>query len=264
MLLIDNVLPYLGLVLGGIATLLTVIAFWTRPERYEKGARLALALTGLVLVIGLAMRGIELKRLPLSGLYEFELSFVVFMVLAYFIVRRYLASTLFTVGMAITVFLTTALAIATPHSNEPLMPALKSVWLSAHVFTAVIAYGSFAVAFVLAAIYLLRRDAYSADELARYDELSHKGVVIGFVFQTLLLITGAVWAEEVWGNWWSWDPKETWALITWLIYATALHGYRSRGWAGKKAAVFAVVGFLVVIFTLIGVTFLLPGLHSYL
>lgn len=98
---------------------------------------------------------------------------------------------------------------------------------------------------------------------AHYDLVGHKSIVMGFIFQTLLLITGAVWAEEVWGSWWSWDPKETWALITWLIYAVALHGYRSRQWKGRKAAYFSIFGFAVVVFTMLGVTFLLPGMHSY-
>lgn len=257
-------MPYVGLLMGGIATLLTVIAFWTRPERFDRWAQGFLGLAGGFIFLGLVLRGIQLKRFPLSGLYEFELAFVVFIVIAFFFINRYLTSSIFTVGMTLTVFLTTALALATPHSDEPLMPALQSVWLSAHVLTAVFAYGSFAVAFVLSCIYLLRQGVYSPERLASYDLLAYKGNIFGFIFQTLLLVTGAVWAEEAWGSWWSWDPKETWALITWLIYATALHGYRSRSWAGRKAALFSVIGFIIVIFTLLGVTFLLPGLHSYL
>lgn len=80
---------------------------------------------------------------------------------------------------------------------------------------------------------------------------------------TLVIITGAVWAEEVWGSWWSWDPKETWALITWLVYAAYLHARQTRGWRGRKAGVMAVVGFIIVLFTLFGVSTLLPGIHSY-
>ena len=88
-------------------------------------------------------------------------------------------------------------------------------------------------------------------------------VVVGFIFLSLLIITGAVWAEEAWGHWWSWDPKETWALITWLIYAAYLHLHRKPAWRGHKGCYLAIIGFICVLFTFLGVSFFLPGLHSY-
>jgi cytochrome c-type biogenesis protein CcsB len=97
---------------------------------------------------------------------------------------------------------------------------------------------------------------------ARWMSLTHKMVMLGFLFLTLGIITGAVWANSAWGRYWGWDPKETWSLITWFIYATFLHARFMRGWQGKKTAVLSMVGFGAVLFTYLGVN-LLPGLHSY-
>ncbi len=95
------------------------------------------------------------------------------------------------------------------------------------------------------------------------EELNYQGAVFGFVFLTLGIMTGSVWAYSAWGSYWSWDPKETWSLITWLIYALMIHARYVRGWRGKRLAVIALVGFAAVLFTYLGVNYL-PGLHSYL
>ena len=95
------------------------------------------------------------------------------------------------------------------------------------------------------------------------DLLNYRVISLGFLFLTLVIITGAIWAQKAWGRYWTWDPKETWSLITWLIYALYLHMRISRGWKGKKAAWFAVIGFLCVVFTYIGVNTWIPSIHSY-
>ena len=105
-----------------------------------------------------------------------------------------------------------------------------------------------------------RRELPDAEKL---DLISYRTVSLGFLFLTLVIVTGAIWAERAWGRYWSWDPKETWSLITWIIYALYLHVRLNRGWKGKKAAWFAVIGFLCVVFTYIGVNTLIPGIHSY-
>lgn len=259
-----EIILYLATVSGAVATLVALAAFWMRPEKIERVAALLLLLAGGLTFGALVLRGIHLSRFPLSGLYEFCQAFIVLLVMAFYLLRRRLVMPTFTLGIALAVFLGLALSVAIPHSDDPLMPALQSVWLSAHVLTAIIAYVAFAVAAVLGALYLIYEKNEDTDRLPLLDELNHKAIIMGIIFQTFLLVTGAVWAEEVWGAWWSWDPKETWGLITWLIYAIALHGYRSRQWKGRKSAIFSVLGILVVLFTLLGVTFLLPGMHSYL
>ena len=106
----------------------------------------------------------------------------------------------------------------------------------------------------------LERMLPSADEL---DRITYKTIAIAFPLLTLMIAAGAYWANRTWGSYWSWDPKETWAAITWLVYAGYLHMRITRGWRGRRAAYFAILGFAVVMFTFFGVTYLLPGLHAY-
>ena len=99
--------------------------------------------------------------------------------------------------------------------------------------------------------------------LQTLDDLNYLCLSLGFPFLTLGIITGSIWAEYAWGSYWNWDPKETWSLVTWLIYAALLHGRLTIGWRGRRAAYFLIIGFAVVLFTFLGVNLLLPGLHSY-
>lgn len=140
----------------------------------------------------------------------------------------------------------------------PLMPALRSNWLTLHVLTCFIGYAALTVAFVFSVIILFKKE----DNL-KLDGISHKIIALGFLFLTLGIISGSVWANSAWGTYWSWDPKETWSLITWFIYAIYLHSRLKRGWKGKKAAWLSVIGFLAMLFTYFGVSYLLTGLHSY-
>jgi len=140
----------------------------------------------------------------------------------------------------------------------PLMPALKSNWLTIHVVTCFIGYAGLTAAFVSSLVLLCRK----VEEI-KLDTISYKMTAFGFLFLALGIITGAVWANSAWGTYWSWDPKETWSLITWFIYAIYLHIRFTKGWKGKSAAWLSVIGFLAMLFTYFGVNYLLPGLHSY-
>ena len=149
-----------------------------------------------------------------------------------------------------------------------LMPALKSNWLGFHVSMAIIAYGAFGVAFGVAMAFLLKdkvhgKIAETIPDEKTLDLIIYRAVALGFLFLTLCMVTGAIWANNAWGSYWNWDPKETWSLITWIIYAVFLHLRIRKGMTGKKAALFAALGFICVIFTYIGVNTLLSGLHSY-
>jgi cytochrome c-type biogenesis protein CcsB len=155
---------------------------------------------------------------------------------------------------------------------KPLIPALQSNWLIAHVITCFVGYAAFAVACGIGIMYLLKdrktKEApgsllASLPELKVIDDIIHKTLVFGFLWLTAGIITGAVWANSAWGTYWSWDPKETWSLITWFVYAATLHARFTRGWGGRRIAWLAVLGFISVIFTYYGVNFLLSGLHSY-
>ena len=146
-------------------------------------------------------------------------------------------------------------------------------WLDFHVFTTFIGYAGFAISFGLSIIYLLKERSEAKGtqegvmgafpEARILDELSYRAIAWGFPFLATGIVSGAVWANYAWGTYWSWDPKETWSLITWFIYAAYLHARVTRGWRGKRAAYISIVGFLAVIFLYWGVSFVLPGLHAY-
>jgi cytochrome c-type biogenesis protein CcsB len=148
---------------------------------------------------------------------------------------------------------------------KPLVPALKSNWLIAHVITCFLGYSGFAVSAALSIMYIVtgqEKDAKSKRALL-LDDLIYQTVVVGFILLTAGIVTGAIWANSAWGTYWSWDPKETWSLITWLVYAAMLHSRYMRGWQGKRLAWFSLIGFGCVLFTYFGVNQLLSGLHSY-
>jgi cytochrome c-type biogenesis protein CcsB len=211
---------------------------------------------------------------PLSNLYESLIFFAWALTLLYLIIERKTKNR--TVGTFVTplAFLAMAYASYSPGISsriQPLVPALKSNWLIAHVITCFFGYAAFGLAFGLSLMFLLRKlDRSQSKNMflklipdgSLLDELSYQMVVIGFLLLTLGIITGSVWAHSAWGSYWSWDPKETWSLITWLVYAALLHSRMVRGWRGNKLAAFCIIGFCCVLFTYFGVNYL-AGLHSY-
>jgi len=159
---------------------------------------------------------------------------------------------------------------------EPLVPALQSNWLLYHVITCFLGYAAFAVACGISIMYLIKEkqettdgDSQAGGVIALFpsikvlDDLNYKAIMIGFPLLTLGIITGAAWANYAWGTYWSWDPKETWSLIVWFIYAAFLHARITRGWVGRRAAILSIVGFAATIFCYLGVNLFLSGLHSY-
>jgi cytochrome c-type biogenesis protein CcsB len=143
--------------------------------------------------------------------------------------------------------------------------------LAIHVITCFLGYASFAVSFGISILYLIRDKKGGEKKISKWlpppsilDEINYKSIVIGFPMLTLGIVTGAAWANYAWGGYWSWDPKETWSLITWFVYAAFLHARFTRDWRGRKAAVLSIFGFAAVLFTYFGVNYLISGLHSYL
>ena len=238
------------------------------------------ALAGLLAqTVGLLLRWFESYKMgvghaPLSNLYESLIFFAWATVLLYLIVEWRIKSRNIGAFVVPFAFLAMAFASFSPNVNsriQPLIPALQSNWLISHVITCFFGYAAFAIACGLGFMYLLKglERGENAGPFLRFlphreilDELTYHSVVIGFIFLTLGVITGSVWAYSAWGSYWSWDPKETWSLITWLIYAAMLHSRFLRGWKGKRMAVMSIVGFASVLFTYFGVNYL-PGLHSY-
>lgn len=261
-----NLIAYVFLIIGVVISL---IYLWKPNNQLERISFWLIVFAFIALTLALTDRSLAVGRLPFATLYEFTFLFAWGLLLFYIIIRRHIKSAMLTSLVALCTVLLVSYGSTLPSEAKPLMPALQSIWLEAHVITAVIAYGAFGLSFCIAILYLIKEKnldqgfGASLPSLEKLDSLLHWAVVVGFPFMTLVLITGAVWAEEVWGNWWSWDPKETWALITWLIYAGYLHARKTYGWQGKKSAIIAVIGFLAVLFTLFGVSLLLPGVHSY-
>ncbi len=267
--------PVMTLTLIGytIAFLIYVSVFVTEKEILKKLARISTVFAFGMNTVLLVIRAVLIGTLPLTNLFEFGLFFVwaiagVFLFIEY---KFDMWSTgLFVLPIAIILILW---LFTLDTSVRPLMPALRSKWLLVHVLTAVAAYGAFAVSCGLSIMYLIK-DKFLENEMGQkwtgifpsleiLDEISYKLIFIGMPCLTVMLVTGAIWAEHAWGSYWSWDPKETWALITWLIYAAYLHVRLMRNWKGKKSAYLSILGFTAVLFTFIGVSLLLPGIHSY-
>jgi len=211
---------------------------------------------------------------PFSNLYESLIFFAWTLMLLYMIVEWRTRNRTFGTFVTPLAFLAMAYASFSPNISshiQPLIPALKSNWLISHVITCFFGYAAFGVSFGLSIMYLLKRlDASEKKNIflklipprGILDDLNYQMMVIGFLMLTLGIITGSVWAHSAWGSYWSWDPKETWSLITWLIYAAVIHSRMVRGWKGKKIAILSMVGFFCVLFTYFGVNYL-AGLHSY-
>jgi cytochrome c-type biogenesis protein CcsB len=222
-----------------------------------------LALT--FLTASLLFRTIATGHGPFANMYEFSIAFAWGTLAMYtYFERRYHQRVLGLIALPVALALL-LYAATIPATIDPLVPALQNnLLLSIHVAVAIVAYGTFTVAFAAAVLYLVQgengRRGLPSRELL--DEISYKAVVVGFPFLTLTIVLGAVWAEVAWGTYWSWDPKETASLVTWLIYGSYLHARVVRGWRGERAAWLLILGFGATLFTYFGNLFF-GGLHSY-
>jgi cytochrome c-type biogenesis protein CcsB len=236
-------------------------------------------------MIGLMVRwresyliGTDIGHIPVSNLYEVFILFAVVTALLYlFYERRYqtrsLGGFVLLVISAAVIFQLWYAFERNAHEIQPLVPALQSYWMKIHVPANFIGYGAFAMAAMIAVAYLLvswRQQQNAASSWVRampslnlMDDLMYKSIALGFAFFTVATILGALWAAEAWGGYWSWDPKETWALIVWLNYAAWLHMRMTKGWNGRPMAWWAVIGLFVTLFAFLGVNMFLSGLHSY-
>ena len=227
---------------------------------------------------GILLRWLESYQMgyghaPFSNMYESLVFFSWTAAALYVFVEFKYKESIIGVFVSPLIFLSIAYASFDPSITSkitPLIPALKSNWLIAHVITCFLGYAGFALAFGFSFMYFIKpKDAGTRSLFAKLpewdviDELTYQMIVFGFLFLTIGIITGSVWANSAWGKYWSWDPKETWSLITWFIYAIFLHLRLMRGWHGKNLAIVSIIGFLGVLFTYFGVNFFLSGLHSY-
>ena len=246
-------------------------------QRVDAFGRMGLSLTVLGFLLSLAgvvLRGVAAGRAPWGNMFEFTISEMVFVVAAYLIMVwragvRWLGLpvTLLAAvgnGLAITVFY---VAVA------PLVPALHSVWFLIHITAAAISGAAFNVGGLLSLLYLIKKRAEDRGRVRGYltalpttrrmDVLAYRFHAFAFPLWTFTVAAGAIWAEYAWGRFWGWDPKETWALVTWVIYACYLHARSTAGWRGRRAAMIALVGVASFWFNFVGINLFVTGLHSY-
>lgn len=231
-----------------------------RGHERSKCGRALLAASGLALGVALTVRWRAGGHAPLANQYE-SLVFVAFATAwGTFLWRASPAWANAAAGLCVALLLGLAALLSGP--AEPLVPALQSNWLLIHVAVVMCSYAAFLLA-AAAGGWLLLRARLPGPSEEELDAFTNRVIVAGVFLLAVGIATGAVWANEAWGTWWSWDPKETWSLITWIGYTIALHLRRARGWRGRRFAWLAVGGLVLVGFTYFGVNYLLSGLHSY-
>ncbi|MFM7086346.1 MAG: c-type cytochrome biogenesis protein CcsB [Cyanobium sp.] len=290
----------LGLTAFALLLLVLPLAFWSLSGgRNSTAVRLMVSGANLVLTAQLVLRWWDSGHFPISNLYE-SLCFLAWgCTITQLLVERSWPSPL--VPAAATPMALGCVAFASfalpdqLQQASPLVPALRSSWLVMHVSVIMLSYAALLVGSLLsvAVLFTDRREALElrsnsigsggfrqaalagdgGPELSlsstpfrtseQLDSLSYRTITVGFLLLSVGLVSGAVWANEAWGSWWSWDPKETWALICWLVYAAYLHTRLIRGWQGRRPALVASVGLVVIAVCYIGVNLLGIGLHSY-
>lgn len=252
-------------------------------SRADAASRIGLLLTYLAFVfhlVGVVTRGLAAGRVPWGNMYEFSITAALAVSAVYLIfVHRYKLQWL---GLGVTLVVAAVLGLATLALYTPagpLVPALHSYWLVIHVSAAAISGGAFTIGGLVSILYLVKSRAErraqdgatpvsamlrrlpSTDSM---DGTAYKVLAFAFPLWTFgVLVAGPIWAEYAWGRYWGWDAKEVWSLVTWVVYAAYLHARATAGWRGRRAAMIAIVGWLVFIFNFVGVNLLVSGLHSY-
>lgn len=260
----ERILLKIALGFYGISLLVAITRFFSRSG----GPRLKKNVADGILFLGVGFhlaavvtRGILARHFPVASFYESLLFITLTTAISLAVVNRLVDSAALKVGVLTLLIGSLLGTLQVDRSIEPLMPALRSIWIRIHVPSMMISYGAFAVAAVASLLDLATRRRNPKPEL---EWMTSKLIAFGFIFLTIGILLGAIWANEAWGTYWGWDPKETCALIAWLIYAIYLHGKYVTGWKGTRGAWVAVLGFAAVLFTYLGVSFLLSGLHSYI
>jgi cytochrome c-type biogenesis protein CcsB len=250
------------------------------PERADRLGRIGVSLTVLAFALHLGAvvtRGLSAERAPWGNMFEFSVTGALAVTGVYLVLLRrhdirYLGTfvvlpVLLTLGLAVTVLYT---------ESAQLVPALKSVWLVIHVSAAIIASGILTVGFAQTVCFLVQdrreqrpvesRTPSFMDRLpsaAALDRSAYRMHAFAYPIWTFAVIAGAIWAENAWGRYWGWDPKETWAFITWMVYTAYLHARATAGWKGRKASYVALLGYATFLFNYLVVNIWLVGFHSY-
>jgi cytochrome c-type biogenesis protein CcsB len=246
-------------------------------EKADRLGRIALSLTILAFglhLAGVLARGMSAGRVPWGNMYEFSVTGALAVTGVFLVLLRRYPIRFLGILVVSTVLLALGLAVTVLYAESAeLVPALKSYWLIVHVAAAAISSGIFTIGAALSALYLLRERAETRARLGgwlgrlpaaeRLDALAYRMHAFVFPLWTFAVVAGAIWAENAWGRYWGWDPKETWAFITWIVYAGYLHARSTAGWRGRSAAAIALVGYATFLFNYFGINLLVSGFHSY-
>jgi cytochrome c-type biogenesis protein CcsB len=254
---------------------LVYILYFNNQRKKWLGGGVVLAMSGFFcLTAVLVMRVLAANGFSVFGLYESLLFFSWLIMILYLFVERKANNSVNAIFVLPLVVVLLSFAKFFDSSVRPLPPALKSYWLGIHVTFCFLGYACFVLGFCFAVLYLWQEREIKSRKVDRFffrlpslgllDSLGYRTIAYGFCFLSLGIISGSVWAQRAWGSFWSWDPKETLSLILWLVYLIYLHGRLTQGWKGRRCAFLAIAGFIVMLFTYLGVSFILPGLHSYL
>jgi cytochrome c-type biogenesis protein CcsB len=268
-----NYLLILSMAFYMLGMLASFVYLSSPGKSYLKWTSICLTVGFIIHTSSLLIRLFESGHFPVTNLHEslsfFSWGLALFLIIIHY---RYSLSVLFSFAIPI-ILIFLLLSFSVPTELFPLAPILKSIWLPIHVSLAFLGDAIFALTFCVGIMYLIQEHHIKNKKIGKttrllpslnlLDQLNYRLLSLGFPLLTLGIITGSIWAEYAWGSYWSWDPKETWSLITWLVYAALLHQRLTVGWRGKKAAWVSIIGFLLIIFTFLGVNLLLSGLHSY-
>lgn len=247
-----------------LVVFLELVAIISKKDPIHKIAMNLLLVAFLFQSPGVIIRGIQINFIPLTSTYE-AVTFIgwigALIVYLFYKIKKIDSIVAFFSTVTLTALYAISSSPIASSEAKPPIPALQSYWLVLHVSFAFIGEVFFILSFAAAIAYFIVK---SEAKKERMDELMYRSILIGFPFFTLgALVFGAIWAKYAWGRFWAWDPKETWSLITWLIYSAFLHSRYMMKWKGKRSAIIAIIAFCVMIFTFFGVNFLLSGLHSY-
>lgn len=260
-------------IIYSVAVTLYLVYFSSQNKQVRLTARRILTSAGLCHLGLLIFRYVEAGHTPLTTHHDTVSFFALSITWGFLAFRwRYKVKN-FGTFVSVVILALMTVALFSSRTIYPLPPALQSSWLLVHASIAILANGFLALGFCGGVMYLIQDHElkkkrftlfyHRLPSLESLDQLTQHCLSIGFPLLTLGIITGSLWAKQAWGSYWHWDPKETWSLITWFIYAGLLHQRLAIGWRGKRSAIMSVVGFLAVLFTLWGVNFLLPGVHTY-
>jgi cytochrome c-type biogenesis protein CcsB len=257
-----------------LSTLIYALSLAFNRPSLEKTGYYSIFIDFIIHFASVITRFFEAGYTPITNFYE-SLSFLSLCIAGFFIyIRRIYRVPMIGCIIAPLVALVVIMSLNFPSEIKPLVPALRSAWLPVHTILSFIGNSIFIVGFFISLVYLVvekeikKKRAFFFSEkfpsLSTLDRINYRCMSLGFPFLTAGIITGSIWAGFAWGSYWRWDPKETWSLITWIVYAILFHNRLTLGWRGKRTAYMMILGFMLIVFTFLGVNFLLKGNHTYI